>query len=120
MALQPSTPPPSDDDPQPVIDDEVVRVSVRRAPKYAVFLVAGALLGVVVALILTFGFAGVDDASPNTGVVYSQMQVFGFVGLICVSLGVLVGGLVALILDRTIGRRTREVTADRERARYVD
>ena len=116
----PQDPAPSADEPRPVVDEQIVTVTVRRAPKYAVFLVAGGIIGVIVAAILTFSFSGVDELSPNTGVVYSPMQVFGFVGLICVSAGVLLGGLVALVLDRTIGSRTREVTADRERARYLD
>jgi Zn-dependent protease with chaperone function len=107
-------------DPQLVTSDEVVTVRVRRSPKYAVFLVLGAALGILVALILTFAFQGTDQKSPNTGLLYSPMQVFGFVALICVSVGIILGGAVALLLDRTVGRRTREVVADRESAHYAD
>jgi Zn-dependent protease with chaperone function len=107
-------------DPHLVTSDQVVTVQVRRAPKYAVFLVLGAALGILVALILTFAFQGTDEKSPNTGLLYSPMQVFGFVSLICIPVGLVLGGAVALILDRTVGRRTREVAADRESARYVD
>ena len=116
MAEQPDAP----HDPNLVVDDQLVTVQVRRAPKYAVFLVAGALLGVLVALILTFAFQGTADKSPNTGLVYTSLQVFGFVALICVSAGVLLGGAVALVFDRTVGRRTRDVVADRESARFRD
>ncbi|WP_438354589.1 potassium transporter Trk [Microbacterium sp. CJ88] len=112
--------PEPEDAPHPVVDDQVVTVRVRRAPKFAVFLVLGAALGLLVALILTFAFHGTDDKSPNTGLVYTSMQVFGFVALVCIAAGVLLGGAVALILDRTVGRRTREVAADLETTRLPD
>lgn len=96
------------------ITDEIVEARVRRAPKYGVFLGLGAILGVFVAMILTFAFDGSGQASVNTGVQYSQMQVFGFLALVCVAIGLLVGGLVALVLDRTIGRRTRTIPVDHE------
>lgn len=87
---------------------------VRRAPKFAVFLVAGAILGIVVAFILTFAFAGTGEASPNTGVVYSQGQVFGFLALICITVGLALGGIVALVLDRRSARHTRQLAIDHE------
>ena len=106
----------SDDarEPRAVVEDRIETVRVRRAPKYSVFLAAGAGLGILVALILTFAFNGTGDTSPNTGMVYSQAQVFGFVALICITVGIVVGGVVALILDRVLARRAREVRVDRE------
>jgi hypothetical protein len=91
----------------------IERVRVRRAPKFSVFLIVGAILGILVALILTFAFDGTVNQSPNTGLVYTTGQVFGFLALICVTAGVVVFGVLALILDRTSGRRAREVTVDR-------
>lgn len=96
----------------PHIDDHVERVRVRRAPKFSVFLLAGAGLGIVVALILTFAFSGTDATSPNTGLVYSQGQVFGFLALVCIAVGLALGGIIALIFDRRSSRRTREVLVD--------
>ena len=87
---------------------------MRRAPKFSVFLLLGAGAGVVVALILTFAFGGTVDESPNTGLAYSQGQVFGFLALICVTVGVALGGIVALVLDRLSSRRAREVAVDHE------
>ncbi|HYJ48894.1 MAG TPA: potassium transporter Trk [Microbacterium sp.] len=101
-------------EPRAVVEDRIETVRVRRAPKYSVFLAAGAGLGILVALILTFAFNGTGDISPNTGMVYSQAQVFGFVALICITVGVVVGGVIALILDRVLARRSREVRIDRE------
>jgi MFS family permease len=87
---------------------------VRRAPRYGVFLVGGAVLGVIVAGILTLAFAGDPEKSPYTGVLYSDGQVFGFVALICVPIGLALGGVVALLLDRLVGRKLREVRVDHE------
>lgn len=95
--------------------DEIVEVQVRRAPKYGVFLGLGAVLGVLVALILTFAFDGSSTTSELTGVQYSQAQVFGFLSLIGIAVGLLVGGVIALTFDRTVGRRSRAMTLDHER-----
>lgn len=93
--------------------DERQTLTVRRAPKYGVFLAAGAFLGILIALLLTVFIDG-SDISPYTQVVYSQMQVFGFTALIFVVLGVAVGAIVALIFERTVGGRTRQVTVEHE------
>lgn len=102
------------------VEDHIETVQVRRAPKYSVFLAVGAAVGLLVAMILTFAFDGSAQISPNTGLIYSPGQVFGFLSLITVSAGVAVGGLVALVLDRVLARRTREVVVDRENVRVRD
>lgn len=94
------------------IEDHVERMRLRRAPKFSVFLLVGSALGVVAAMILTFTFGGTADASPNTGLVYSQGQVFGFMLLVCIPVGLAIGGIAALILDRRSSRRTRDVIVD--------
>ena len=107
-------------EPVAIIVDHIETVRVRRAPKYSVFLAVGAGLGIVVAMILTFVYNGTAGISPNTGLVYSQTQVFGFLSLIFVTVGVVAGGVTALILDRVLAWRTREVTVDRESVRIED
>ena len=103
-----------------MIVDHIETVRVRRAPKYSVFLAVGAALGLLVAMILTFVFNGTGGISPNTGLVYSQSQVFGFLALIFITVGIVAGGVTALILDRVLARRTREITVDRESVRLED
>lgn len=110
----------SDPQPLPSVRDEIVTVRVRRAPKYGVFLLLGAALGVLAATVLTLAFDGTALPSPNSGMEYSTMQVFGFVTLICVPIGIAVGGAVALILDRVVGRRSRDVRVDHESVRLSD
>lgn len=97
----------------PAATAAVVEARVRRSPRYGVFLVLGAAVGVFVAMILTFSFHGTDEPAVN-GALYSPGQVFGFLSLIGVAAGLLVGGLVAIVLDRVVGRRQRTVTLDRE------
>lgn len=95
------------------IRDEIETVSVRRAPKYGVFMLAGAFLGILAALILTVAIDGAN-VSPYTQVAYSQLQVFGFTALICVVIGISVAAVAALVFERVLNSRTRLVTVDHE------
>lgn len=114
MADQPYPP-----EPRATIHERTETVRLRRAPKYGVFIGLGAALGILTAMILTFVYDG--TALPTaSGVQYSQSQVFGFLALIGVSLGVVLGGLIALLFDRALGRRARDVTVDYQRTRLED
>lgn len=99
--------------------DRIETVRVRRAPKISVFLILGAALGALVAMILTFAFNGTAEASPNTGLEYSQGQVFGFLLLVCVPVGLALAATAALILDRRSRRRTQQVAVDHAKV-HVD
>lgn len=104
----------------PARRDSVETLRVRRAPRIWVFLVAGAALGILTAMILTFAFDGTLGESPNTGLVYSSGQVFGFLALIGIAVGLALGGVVALVLDRRSSRHTREIAVDHESVRGAD
>ena len=128
MTDQPQQPEtaPSAATPVPVelVEETVETVTVRRAPKMLVFLLLGAALGVLVALILTYGFGVVDssgnEASTVSQITYTKSQIFGFLVLVCGVAGVALGGIVALILERTVGRRTTRVRVDRESVTSAD
>jgi len=64
----------------------------RRKPNFAAFLITGGLVG------LLFGFflsvSGQADAR------YAASATLGFLGLIFAGLGVLVGGIIAVLLDK--------------------
>lgn len=99
----------SEQQPEPV--ETVVgetTVTVRRSPRYFNFMLLGAIVGAILALVLTVTFPENDE--------FSQAQVFGFLLLAGVTLGVTLGCVVALILDRVIGRTATTAVADRLQA----
>ena len=76
-----------------------------RAPRYANFMILGAIVGVIGALLLTAVFPENAD--------FSQVQIFGFLLLATVAAGVAIGASIALLLDRVFGRTAKAVVADR-------
>lgn len=80
------------------------QISVRRAPKYVPFLVAGGLLGVIVAAVTSYAVPAPKD--------YTQESVFGYFLVLFAAAGVLVGGLLALVLDRVSLRRAQRATVE--------
>jgi len=82
------------------------RVSVRRAPRFGAFLVVGGFLGFVVTLILTSLF----EAGPAVGFT----TLLAYFSLYGITAGVLVGALIAIIVDRRSRRRMRTIEMERE------
>ena len=91
----------SDEQPQSVSEDTV---RIRRAPKYATFIILGGALGAIVTLILTMS----QPADPNVG--YGAL--FGYFLLYGIPAGVALGAVVALILDASSRRKSRIVEAE--------
>jgi hypothetical protein len=90
-------------------DDEVVTitpatVTVRRAPKFGVFMIVGGVLGVLVTLVLTAMF----PVDPSVGF----LALFAYFALFGLVIGVVIGGLIALVLDRAGRRRARSAPAE--------
>ncbi|PRB02097.1 potassium transporter Trk [Microbacterium sp. MYb64] len=98
--------------PQPDRTPEIVEARVRRAPRWGVFLGIGVGVGVVLAFVLTV--FGNFDASEATQVAYPFGQVFGFLLLWTVPVGVALLGVLALILERAARHSERVVRVDRE------
>jgi ethanolamine transporter EutH len=65
---------------------------VRKRPNFTAFLLTGALAGLLIGFFLSV--VGPADAR------YDASAVLGFLGLIFTGLGVLAGGLLAVLLDR--------------------
>jgi hypothetical protein len=86
--------------------DEPSEVRIRRAPKLGVFLILGALAGMLATLILT----SLYPADPAVGFAAT----FGYFLLFGVPAGLVVGAAIGLILDRVSLRRVRTVTVERE------
>lgn len=94
-------------------------VTVRRAPRYGRFITLGAIVGAVVALALTFAFSGQPaDAELQPG--FDKGQVFGFLLILCATIGAALGAVVALLIDRASARRARSVTVEHESTHRVD
>ncbi|WP_426625547.1 hypothetical protein ACPPVW_05665 [Leifsonia sp. McL0607] len=87
-------------------------VRVQRSPRYFRFMITGAVVFAVIALILTYSF----PENPT----YDRGAVFGFLLAICATIGVALGALVALLIDRAATRRARTVQADRIDVRLPD
>ena len=111
---QPPAEPTEPTDPQPeeiaTVTEDAVRV--HRSPRYFRFMLTGAILFAIVAVVLTFAF----PENPT----YDRGTVFGFLLAICVVVGVALGAVVALLLDRAATRRARTVQADRIDVRVPD
>jgi hypothetical protein len=77
-------------------------VTIRRAPRIGVFLIVGAMLGALVTLVLTSLF----PPDPAVGFLAS----YAYFCLYGIPAGVVLGALVALVLDVVATRRARTVT----------
>lgn len=94
-------------DARPQPDDERrTEVLVRRSPRYFRFMGVGAMLGIVVAMVLTLTFPANAE--------FSEAQVLAFLALFGVVLFGGLAALLALLLDRAASRRSRVLTAERE------
>ena len=88
------------------------QVTIRRAPKVPVFLILGGALGAIVTLALTMA----QPADPNIG----YPTLFGYFLLFGLPAGVLLGALVAIVLDIVSHRSVRTVAAEVTRVDEVD
>ncbi len=89
---------------------DVVEVTVRRVPRFGVFMGIGAALGVLIAGILAL--TGNQEPSTALNVTYPVGQVFGFLLLWTAPAGIALGGLVALVLERIVRRRQYVLQAE--------
>jgi hypothetical protein len=80
-------------------------VTVRRSPRYPRFMILGAIVGVILALVFTVAFPENEK--------FDRAQIFGFLLLAGVAFGVALGAAVALVLDRIVSRSATTVVADR-------
>jgi hypothetical protein len=79
-------------------------VSIRRAPRFARFLILGGALGAIGTLITTLQF----KADPDVG----YPALLGYFALYGIPAGVVLGAVVALILDRISIRRAGKASAE--------
>jgi ABC-type uncharacterized transport system permease subunit len=65
---------------------------VRKRPNFAAFLLTGGLAGLLAGFLLS--------ALGPVATRYDAMAALGFLGLICAVIGILVGGVIAVLIDR--------------------
>lgn len=63
-----------------------------RPPRFSAFLMTGALLGLLAGFVLS--------AIGPVNARYDTWTVWAFLGLVCAALGLLLGGVVAVLVDR--------------------
>jgi gas vesicle protein len=73
-----------------------VQVTLRRAPRYRAFVLTGALLGVIVGIVASLLLG--DPAS-----LFSAPTTTGYLAAIGLLLGALLGGAVAVLVERRRG-----------------
>jgi hypothetical protein len=76
-------------------------LSIRRAPKYLTFIILGGVVGIIVGFILN----AVSEQSTGA-------PILGYLIVFCSGLGVGLGVIVALVLDRILRRKSKVVKAE--------
>lgn len=79
-------------------------VTIRRAPKFPVFLILGGALGAIVTLVLTM----LQPVDPDVG----YAAAFGYFLLFGLPAGVVLGAVVAIVLDAISKRTAKRATAE--------
>ncbi len=109
------------DDDERVVDEEVLAVVVRPSPRYGRFLGVGIVAGLIVAVVLTFiTGAGEDPGGPLSTGASGALRVFGVTAAVCVSVGLVVMGTLALILDHISSKHARRASAEHATTLVVD
>jgi len=76
-------------------------LSIRKAPKYLTFIILGAVVGIITGFVLN------ALSAQNTGA-----PILGFLIVFCAGLGVGLGVIVALVLDRVLRAKSKVVKAE--------
>ncbi|SFR89726.1 hypothetical protein SAMN04487846_0377 [Microbacterium sp. cf046] len=104
-----------------VVDEEVLPVVVHSSPRYGRFLMIGVVIGLVVAAVLTF-LSGVNDepGGPLSTGASGVLRVFGVYAAVCVGIGLVVMGLLAILLGRRSLKHARSARAEHATTLVMD
>lgn len=121
MAAARGTAPTGDEDADHVVDEEILGVVVRPAPRYGRFIGVGIGAGLVTAVALTIvaGFVG-GESSPVAAGISGVLRVFGIYAVVFVAIGLLVSSSVAMLLERRARRRAIMTRAQHDTSIVVD
>ncbi|MGU3410400.1 hypothetical protein ACLBWP_09850 [Microbacterium sp. M1A1_1b] len=98
-------------DPRPAAGSSSDRVTIRRAPKFGVFIIGGGVVGFLVVVVVIALTLNIDRGGQTESVGFGGLV--GYFGLWGVAVGGFVGALVAIVLDRVLARRAADLTAER-------
>ena len=109
---RPAAPAPSAATPAPAPNavSSADEVTIRRAPKFGVFILGGAVLGFLATLVVVTATMDIDRGDKQDA---SFGTLVGYFSLWGVTLGALVGAIAAIVLDRVLARRAARLTAER-------
>jgi hypothetical protein len=110
-----------DTDDEHVVDQEYLAVVVHSSPRYGRFLGIGVVVGLVVAAILTL-VAGVTDdpGGPLSTGASGVLRVFALYAAVCVAVGLVVMGVLAMVLDRRSLKRAHAARAEHATTLVMD
>uniref|UniRef100_A0A942Y9J5 Potassium transporter Trk n=1 Tax=Neobacillus citreus TaxID=2833578 RepID=A0A942Y9J5_9BACI len=106
-----STPDGPEERPAPNAVSTSDEVTIRRAPKFGVFIVGGALLGFLATLVVVSLTMNLDRGDQQETQSFGSLV--GYFSLWGVTIGAAVGAVVAVVLDRVFQRRAARLTAER-------
>lgn len=107
---RPAAPVPSAPTPAPSAVSAADEVTIRRAPKFGVFIVGGAVLGFLATLLVVTVTMDIDRGDQQDA---SFGTLVGYFSLWGVTIGAFAGAVVAVVLDRVFARRAARLTAER-------
>jgi len=110
-----------DTDDEHVVDQEYLEVVVHSSPRYGRFLGIGVVVGLVIAVILTL-IAGVTDdpGGPLSTGAGGVLRVFALYAAVCVAVGLVVMGVLAMVLDRRSLKRAHAAHAEHATTLVMD
>lgn len=91
---------------EPVVTVDEETVQVVRSVRFGRVIIGGAILGAVIATLITLSF-------PVLSADYTMGQVVGFMALVGAGLGLAAGSVLALILNRSAAKRHGTAVAKR-------
>jgi hypothetical protein len=121
MAAKRGAPAGTGGDDEHVVDQEVLHVVVHSSPRYGRFLAIGIVVGLIVAAVLTFlSGQNADNGGPISAGPSGVLRVFAIYAAVCVGVGLLIMGVLAMMLDRRALGRARAAQAEHATTLVVD
>ncbi|MET0672094.1 MAG: hypothetical protein ABWY37_01245 [Microbacterium pygmaeum] len=98
-----------------VVDSQVLPVVIRSTPRYGRFLWTGVVVGLLVAVVLTYSASLTEQpGGPMSTGASGILWVFAVYAAVCVAMALLLMGLLVMVLARHSSHRVRSARAEHE------